>query len=382
MKVNKYTGIDDLPEGYLHLFQEMGSRSFFYSLPWFRNFVETTFDERTRVRIYGVERDDSTSLPVAALIMQYKIPPTKIFEPFKLSALSSFYTSLFGPLLSNSPYNLQEILGELTRAICSDTPRWDIVDLNPLDVDSTIFTGLVKSFKLAGMIVQPYFCFGNWYLQVKGKSYREYFETLPSMIKSTVKRKNKKLEKSGRARIEIITGMKDLEFAIEAYEKVYKASWKIREPYPHFIRGLIRTCAELGWLRLGLAYLDNEPAAAQLWIVQGGTASIYKLAYDERFSEFSIGSILTARLMEHVIDVDKVQEVDYLTGDDPYKKDWMSHRRERWGIMAFNPRTLNGILRIIRHVGGRALKTTWQGVKHKVEDYQRSLRNLLGTPKN
>jgi len=51
-----------------------------------------------------------------------------------------------------------------------------------------------------------------------------------------------------------------------------------------------------------------------------------------------------------------VTEVDYLSGDDGYKKDWMSQRRERWGILALNPRTPRGVLAIARHVGGRAVK--------------------------
>jgi len=62
--------------------------------------------------------------------------------------------------------------------------------------------------------------------------------------------------------------------------------------------------------------------------------------------------------MQHALDIDRVHEVDYLTGDDAYKKDWMSARRERWGMVAFNPRTPRGLLEAAWHFGTRATKRT------------------------
>ena len=147
-----------------------------------------------------------------------------------------------------------------------------------------------------------------------------------------------------------------MERAISDYGRIYSASWKVPEPYPHFVPGLIRTCAEKGWLRLGLLYVDDQPVAAQVWIIVDHSALIYKLAYDDRHASLSPGTVLTTHLMRHAIDVDKVRIVDYLTGDDPYKRDWMSHRRERWGILALNPRTVGGVLGITEHVGGSMLK--------------------------
>jgi Acetyltransferase (GNAT) domain len=137
----------------------------------------------------------------------------------------------------------------------------------------------------------------------------------------------------------------------------------LREPAigsAEFIPGLIRLCAQQGVLRLGVAHIDGKPAAAQLWIVHNGAALIYKLAYDEQFADLSVGTILTANLMQHVLDIDKAEVVDYLSGDDAYKKDWMSDRRERWGILAMNPRTVGGAMAIGRHVGGRFLKRAAQ----------------------
>jgi CelD/BcsL family acetyltransferase involved in cellulose biosynthesis len=63
--------------------------------------------------------------------------------------------------------------------------------------------------------------------------------------------------------------------------------------------------------------------------------------------------VLTAKLMQHVIDIDRVKVVDYLSGDDDYKRTWMSHRREFWGILGFNPRSPRGLAQVVRHVGGR-----------------------------
>jgi hypothetical protein len=61
-------------------------------------------------------------------------------------------------------------------------------------------------------------------------------------------------------------------------------------------------------------------------------------------------------LMEHVFETDKVSEVDYLIGDDPYKNTWMSARRERWGIVAYNPRSPHGLAGLSYESLGRAVK--------------------------
>ncbi|MFI4982229.1 MAG: GNAT family N-acetyltransferase, partial [Nevskiales bacterium] len=147
-----------------------------------------------------------------------------------------------------------------------------------------------------------------------------------------------------------------LDTAIADFIAVYQRSWKQPEPYPDFIGSLCRMAAARGWLRLGILSQQDRPIAAQLWLVRNAKASIYKLAYDQAESRFSPGSILTATLMEHVIEQDGVKEVDYLTGDDNYKKDWMSDRRERRGIIAFDPRTLHGLLAAARHFGAKRIR--------------------------
>jgi len=237
-----------------------------------------------------------------------------------------------------------------------DTQKWDLVDLHPLATENESFAALVEALRSAGFLVQTYFCFGNWHLKREGRSFEDYAVSLPSALKNTLRRKRKQLSSAANARVEIVTSVEKLPTAISAYEAVYAASWKIPENHPEFVRGLIRLAAEKGWLRLGVLYIDEVPAAAQIWIVANGTAAIYKLAYDDRFARYSVGSILTAELMKYAMDIDHVAQVDYLSGDDEYKRDWMQYRRERWGILAFNRRTANGLIGAAQHFGGRLLK--------------------------
>jgi len=356
-KLTTFSGFEQLPPAYARLFAPASKRDVFETLPWFLNFQKHALNPGEQVRIYAVGR--AADSPLVALAMRVPARPKNWLRARELRSLTNFYTSRFAPVCACTGPERAEALAVLAGAIRHDSPAWDAVHLRPLDAGSELFRETVHAFQSAGMPVHPYFCFGNWYLPVAGRSFEEYLDSLPGKARNTLQRKTRKLEKFGIGRIQIVRDASDLEPAIADYQKVYNASWKVPEPYPEFIPGLIRTCAETGGLRLGLVYINGEPAAAQLWIVHGGTASIYKLAYDQRFAEHSVGTILTARMMEHVLDVDLVSEVDYLTGDDPYKKDWMSHRRELWGLMAFNPATLRGLQKIARHMGAHAAKNVF-----------------------
>lgn len=356
-----YTDLAALPGRYESLLARAGSTSFFFTLPWFRNFVQSSvLAPHEGLRIYAVDAAAKQDAGRAVLLMRDSAPGGLIGAR-TLGGLSNYYTSLFGPVLDSGEPDLQGVLDALVSAMARGE-RCDTIDLRPLAADVPVFPALIRAFRNAGLAVQSYFCFGNWYLRVGGRSYAEYFETLPSQLKNTVTRKRKQLEKL-KSRIVVCDSENGLEEALRAYEQIYAVSWKIPEPYPHFISGLCRTCAAQGWLRLGIVYVDEQPVAAQIWIVHAGIAAIYKLAYDERFAKLSAGSILTTHLMQRAIDVDKVHEVDYLTGDDAYKRDWMSDRRERWGIIAFNLRTPLGLLSAARHFGARAAKRSFGAVR-------------------
>jgi hypothetical protein len=355
-KTRLYFEFGALPESYSQVFQSGARVSVFLTRDWFQTFSEHIPADPRLLRIYGVEDENGRA---AALLPLMQVPAAnRLVSPTSLESLSNYYTCYFAPVLRNSD-EAPEIANAVARGLWQDRRDWDVVKLQPLNRESQVYPALVKAFRDCGMVVQTYFCFGNWYLEVAGRTYQEYVDGLSSVLRKNIPYNLRRLEKSG-GRIEIVTDEAGLDRSIDDYETVYNSSWKTHEATPKFIREMARAAAMNGWLRLGLLYVDGEPAAAQLWIVNEGVASIYKVAYDERFAKLSAGTALTAKLMQHAIDVDKVTIVDYLSGEDEYKKDWMSHRREFWGIVAFNPRSIHGLAQIARHVGGAAAKRVIQ----------------------
>jgi hypothetical protein len=362
MQVQIVDRFDDLPEAISDLLAQAEQSSFFLGRDWFDLLatqllpVGATSRSRSSLRLaYAIADDDQPAI----LLPLIETPPPHPLGLRRLDALANYYSSLYAPICDPSAPGLEATLRALAITLRRQAPKPDILQLAPLDRDTPLFALLQESLRAAGWWVQPYFAFGNWHLPCEGLRWADYLAQRPGELRSTLKRKQKKLAATPAARLEIVTGADDPGAAIDAFTAAYAQSWKCPEPYPEFMPGLIRLAARRGWLRLGIAWLNDRPIAAQLWLVANGVASIYKLAYDEAHADLSPGTLLTARLIEHVLEVDRVREIDYLTGDDAYKRDWMTHRRERWGIAAFNPRTIAGALRgtvdISRHAIRRIL---------------------------
>ena len=78
--------------------------------------------------------------------------------------------------------------------------------------------------------------------------------------------------------------------------------------------------------------------ATQYWTVEHGVALIHKLSHDRAHDAGSPGTLLSHAMFAQAIDQDRVDLIDYGTGDNGYKADWMDERIALHRIDAFNPR--------------------------------------------
>lgn len=233
-----------------------------------------------------------------------------------LEVLSNWYAFTWPPLIEGSPSPA------LFRALAEDlSGRSARVTFAKLAPENRLTAELKDSFRAAGWTVIRESCDTNHYLPVKGWSYADYIASRPGPLHTTLKRMAKKV------RIVLKREFAPDDWA--AYEAIYAESWKPEEGDPALLRAFAESESTKGHYLFGMALADGKPVAAQFWTVEEGTAYIHKLAHLESAQNLSPGTTLTAALFEEVIHRDHVSEVDFGTGNDGYKADWMEATRPR-----------------------------------------------------
>ena len=326
-----------LPPDVATLFDQAASKSFFSSAAWYDLMARFGLEAAQQVRLY-VDSEVRSQLALVSQGARNEFAKGSRVLCSLTNAYSCEHRIILGTRVDPTV-----ALQELAHCLATESPAWHQIILAGFDPVDSAVAALAGALRNAGMVVRPFFDSGTWYEVTEGFSFADYLASRPSILRNTWQRKTARSERFGQSQFRYYDSIEELERGIACYEEVYRNSWKPDENYPLFIPELIRMAARMGALRMGTLHFGGRPAAAQFWIVWQGRACIYKLAHDKSLDEYSPGTILTMRMMESVLNGDKPVEVNFGRGDDPYKKLWLSMRRERWGLAAANPRTLRGI---------------------------------------
>lgn len=247
-----------------------------------------------------------------------------------LSALTNWYSFSWAPIFVGSPDAATQahLLDTVAAHLVRDTAQ---IDLYPISDHHGAAAMLLAAFRRSGWLAVRRPMGGNYRLDVGGRDFATYWAGRPGRLKTLAKRK-------GRAGIVLrLTGhMTDADW--DAYRTVQSRSWKELEPHIAFFRELADREGAAGTLRLGFAELDGQPIATQYWTIENGVALIHKLAHDKTFDAASPGTLLSHAMFAQAIDRDRVTTIDYGTGDNGYKREWMDERAPLHRIDCFNPR--------------------------------------------
>ena len=357
-----FADFDELPDHYHSLFEAAGQEDFYFSLPWYLNLTKTTLDESDTLILLGVESDDNAQCTARALIvLRKRATKPRFLKPRTLHLFENVYTMIAGPVIRPDEADVETVMQTLASYLLNEFKKIDVIQLGSMDPDSTTYRALESVLRQPGFMVQRTFSFVNWYEPTANISYASYFSSLTGR-RSILKKQIKKLEGAGTVTWKLACKPCEIKSAMADYATIYENSWKQAELYPNFIDGFVDACAQMDCLRIGVLYLDGQPAAAQIWTLTNGKATIYKIAYDEKFKSYSVGSVLTMRLIQHILDIDKATILDFGFGNDPYKKEWTRHRRDRMGLLIFNLRSVRGFFGASKFI----LKKIAVAVKNRV----------------
>lgn len=331
--------------------------SLFQTEPWFRLMASRGLGGEGEPVLFSAEAGPGRQLSLWLCRHAGPVAPAGA----RLTALGNYYSPRFGPLADalSPPWDSSEAVSaaaSLGRQLRAD-PQGAVLSLQPLEAGSAVLRLLQSGLKSAGYCTDLYHCFQNWVLPCEGLGFEAYWAARPTKLRNTERRARKRLLAEHALSIEIVRMPGPaLEQALQDFESVYQDSWKLGEARPEFIRELVRLLAADGRLRLGVLRLQGVAQAAQLWWVHEGVASIYKLAYRDSAAKLGVGTVLSAALFQDALDSGEVHLIDYLNGSEPYKRDWVSERREFVGLLALDLRCPEAWMPALRHFGGRALK--------------------------
>lgn len=250
--------------------------------------------------------------------------------------LASWYTLAFRPVIIGAPS------AATARALIVATarrlrPRLSSITLDHVpEADAELLrTGFARAGWIARVTPQT----ANWSIDVRGQSFADYWAERPGQLRSTARRK------AAKTPMELTIYDRFDEGAWAEYVSIYADSWKPEEGSLDFVRAMAKDEGAAGALRLGIARIEGRAVAAQLWTVDHDTAIIHKLAHRTDVADLSPGTILSQAMFAHVIDRDRVSLIDFGTGDDRYKADWMDTRVMRMRVEIYNPRRVAGFVK-------------------------------------
>ena len=161
-------------------------------------------------------------------------------------------------------------------------------------------------------------------------------QMVSSSRRKQMRRMARKLAELGKVETRIVSGA-DVEEEMEAFFTLEASGWKGRRRTAlassirtlALARGFLRGLSREGRVKIASLELDGAPVAAAVLVYSGGTAFYWKIAYDERFSDYSPGALLMVELSRLLLADPDFTMLDSCTlpGERSIEAIWKGRRR-------------------------------------------------------
>jgi len=345
--ITTYRECDELPPKFDTAFAAARSGSLFHTRPWLEAFARSGVEAGTRFRLYAIESDGVPLALLPAIV-------SRLYYAHRRARVLHFIQpegEPYAPFVPSEHPDVAPILYGLLECIKAEPRQCDVLRASPLDPASPFARELRLSLRRRRYPFQAFRHLDDRYEVTEGMSSDAYLATRPGTVRAELRAKVQPFFDSGRARFRAISDASELDAANAAYMAVLERNRRELETEPEgYVHNVMRVAADAGALRLGVIDFDGEPAAVQLWLVSAGIARCIRIWSDPRHAALPLDDMMVQCMIPRLLDVDQVRELDFGSIEDNFAQNWAPRRRERIGVVAFNPRTWRGIKGAFRHI--------------------------------
>lgn len=158
-------------------------------------------------------------------------------------------------------------------------------------------------------------------------SFDQYLQTLNKSLRYDVRKLDKDLFTSGRARIEEVTAA-ELDRGLDVFFETHRRRWRKRGLPGAFVgrsekfhRQWARQALQNGWLWLSVLSLDGNPVGTIYALNLADRCYYYQAGFDPSASSISPGTLLVGYTIRRALS-EGAKQFDFLRGDEPYKRRW------------------------------------------------------------
>jgi hypothetical protein len=199
----------------------------------------------------------------------------------------------------------------------------------------------------------------------------QVYEGFSHGLRGQLRRKQKKVLKefNGSVKFTCFRNADELDRVFEQAEgiakKTYQRGLGVGFEDTKAMRGRLNLCAQMGWLRAGMLYIEDRPCSFWIGTVYDGVFVSDFLAFDPDFRDYSPGSYLLITMIEEFCK-EGVKAIDFGFGPGEYKERFGNSQLRETSVYIFAPGfkgiTLNA-LRTMTVLAENLVKKTLQRTK-------------------
>jgi CelD/BcsL family acetyltransferase involved in cellulose biosynthesis len=219
------------------------------------------------------------------------------------------------------------------------------------------------------------------FASLSGLDWDSYLAGRSRQLRNQVRRKMRTLQRDHRVRLRRSSTEAEASSDLETLFRLHDARWSDR-PDPsaiqapetrRFHREFALAAQRLGWLRLFLLEVDDEPVAAWYGWRLGDRYSYYQAGFDPGWSRYSVGFLMLAETVREAI-AEGAAEYDFLLGDEAFKARFATGERHGCQVL-LAPRVSTARLGAVAE---RAARSTLHSMPETTQGRLRALRRRLG----